>query len=53
MAKRNYIYDIETYPNFFCAIFKSGSVIHTFEISERKNDIATNFAYRHYNLKFY
>ncbi len=20
MAKRNYVYDIETYPNFFCAI---------------------------------
>lgn len=39
MAKRNYVYDIETYPNFFCAVFKSGSVIHKFEISERKNDL--------------
>ena len=29
MAKRNYVYDIETYPNFFCAIFKCSSVVHT------------------------
>ena len=39
MAKRNYVYDIETYPNFFCAIFKCGSVVHTFEISDRINDL--------------
>ncbi len=32
------MYDLETLPNFFCAVFKSGDDIRIFEISNRKND---------------
>ena len=35
---KNYIYDIETYPNFFCVVFNSGGKEIVFEISGRKND---------------
>lgn len=34
----NYIYDIETYPNFFCAVFNTEGKDTVFEISARKND---------------
>lgn len=40
MKKDIYVYDLETYPNFFLYSFKSlttGKVIH-FEISDRKNE---------------
>jgi len=39
MIKQNYVYDIETYPNFFCAVFLNGKEEKTFEISGRKNDL--------------
>lgn len=39
MRATNYVYDIETYPNFFCAVFKTGKTIKTFEISDRTNDL--------------
>ena len=34
-----YVYDIETFKNIFCAIFKEvdTNIIHTFEISSRKD----------------
>lgn len=35
---KNYIYDIESYPNFFCAVFRNGDEYKIFEISSRKND---------------
>lgn len=37
-SKKSYVYDIETFSNFFCAVFKSGKTFAVFEISERKND---------------
>jgi hypothetical protein len=42
MAKRKeWIYDLETFPNCFtfCAVFSDGGHIQLFEISDRKNDI--------------
>lgn len=38
MNKLNWTYDIETLPNFFCAVFKNGNDIRIFEISARRND---------------
>lgn len=38
MIKKTWVYDLETLPNFFCAVFKSGDDIRIFEISNRKND---------------
>lgn len=38
MLKRVWTYDLETLPNFFCAVFKSGDDIRIFEISKRRND---------------
>lgn len=35
---KNYIYDIESYPNFFCAVFRNNDEYKIFEISSRKND---------------
>lgn len=34
----NYIYDIETYPNFFCAVFKNNDNYLVFEMSSRKDE---------------
>jgi len=36
---KDWIYDIETYPNIFCVGFKCGSDTRTFEISWRVNQI--------------
>lgn len=38
---KNWIYDIETYPNIFtfCCVFENGKGMRTFEISTRKNEI--------------
>ena len=36
--KKNYIYDLETYPNFFCGVFKCKDEDIVFEISARVND---------------
>lgn len=36
---KNYIYDLETYPNFFCGVFNSEGDEVVFEISARKNDL--------------
>jgi hypothetical protein len=33
-----YCYDVEVYPNFFCAYFGNGSETHYFEISPWRND---------------
>lgn len=38
MSKKNWVYDLETLPNFFCAVFKCENDIRVFEISNRKND---------------
>ena len=38
LTKKTWVYDLETLPNFFCAVFKSGDDIRIFEISNRKND---------------
>lgn len=38
MLKKVWTYDLETLPNFFCAVFKSGDEIRVFEISIRRND---------------
>ena len=40
MIKNNYIYDIESFPNFFLCTLKkvNKNVWYNFEISERKND---------------
>ncbi len=35
---KNYVFDIETMKNFFCAIFKNGKNYKIFEISSRKDD---------------
>ena len=35
---KNYIYDLETYPNLFCGVFNSEGKEKVFEISARKND---------------
>lgn len=35
---KNYVYDLETYPNFFCGVFNSEGQETVFEISARKND---------------
>lgn len=36
--RKVWVYDLETLPNFFCAVFKSGNDIRVFEISSRRND---------------
>lgn len=36
---KNYIYDLETYQNFFCAVFNTEGKDRVFEISARKNDL--------------
>lgn len=36
--RKVWVYDLETLPNFFCAVFKSGNDIRIFEISKRRND---------------
>ena len=38
-SKKGYVYDIETYPNFFCVSFYDSRKFIQFEISERKNDL--------------
>ena len=40
MTKNLFIWDIETYPNFFLAVFKCiiTEKYHYFEISDRKSD---------------
>jgi len=40
MSKKLFIWDLETYPNFFLAVFKSITTgeYHYFEISDRKSD---------------
>lgn len=35
---KNYIYDLETYPNLFCGVFNTEGKETVFEISARKND---------------
>lgn len=35
---KNYIYDIETYPNLFCVVFNNNGDETIYEISARKND---------------
>jgi hypothetical protein len=35
---KNYIYDLETYQNFFCGVFNNQGEEEVFEISARKND---------------
>lgn len=50
MANRNYVYDIETYPNYFCAVFKNGKIIHKFEISDRINELSKFKQF--YNTKY-
>lgn len=36
--KQNYIYDLETYSNFFCGVFQNHEGTKVFEISSRRND---------------
>lgn len=36
--KKNYVYDLETYPNLFCGVFNCKGKELVFEISARKND---------------
>lgn len=38
--KKNYVYDLETYPNLFCGVFNCKGKESVFEISARKNDFA-------------
>lgn len=38
-STKGYVYDIETYPNFFCISFYDGRRFITFEISSRKNEL--------------
>jgi hypothetical protein len=38
MERKNYTYDLETLPNFFCAVFKYEDEYHQFEISDWKDD---------------
>ena len=35
---KNYVYDLETYPNLFCGVFNSEGQEQVFEISARKNN---------------
>ena len=35
---KNYVYDLETYPNFFCGVFNCEGKELVYEISARKND---------------
>ena len=35
----DFIYDIETYPNYFLLLAKQGEEVHEFEISWVKNDL--------------
>lgn len=37
--KRNWVYDIEVFQNFFCVVFISKDDVVTFEISSRKNEL--------------
>lgn len=36
--KKTYVYDLETYPNFFCGVFNCKGEEEVFEISARIND---------------
>lgn len=38
MIKKVWVYDLETLPNFFCAVFKCKDDVRVFEISEWRND---------------
>lgn len=38
-SKLGYVYDVETYPNFFCVSFYNGRDHIQFEISSRKNQL--------------
>ncbi|MDR1018983.1 MAG: hypothetical protein LBM02_09825 [Lachnospiraceae bacterium] len=49
MKISNYVYDLETYPNFFCGVFKNKMEERVFEISGRKNDL--DLLYKFYNSK--
>lgn len=49
----NYVYDIETYPNFFCAVFANKDEVKVFEISGRKNDLEDlYYFYKPKNIKY-
>ena len=39
---KNYICDLETYPNLFCGVFNTEGKETVFEISARKNDYENN-----------
>lgn len=41
--KKNYVYDLETYPNLFCGVFNCNNHETVFEISGRRNDYEKMF----------
>ena len=48
-VRKNYVYDLETYPNFFCGVFINETEEYVFEISGRKNDL--DKLYKFYDVK--